>query len=453
MDRMKEFAKILAQYAKMISALNSVMTLVNDGWSSASTTEASASSALLEALETEAKLRAQIAQALVDASTADTLEYAKLDYLRKHPIPKDKYACKKLLAQQGPLTAEQFMQEVLDQAAEALRGMYRGPYDDGSGPHYAANEERNRCNIKVCNPLDGYEAKCTDTKTVVGSVKRSLTDSDLSPFAMDGSIVLEMPRMKTKEIEVAKGIKENIVVPDPQTPEQKMWVGALNYCFQLAGPRPTPPTGKAMVTIEGLRQRALFNQNLSIQGGTTLPCLSLLAYHTRPTSDSVSHKAIREDENSRCLGARNNMSDWEVKNKFDNCTKGLSYYQIDYIKHIMCKSLQNYLAQSRASAIYSTMSPSVTACSAAWNSWQVKLSMIQGSLGGAAAATLETEEMWKDIHKETPKTVKTRLEKEAPSQPPTVHETSVREPLNRKPLLKGRPLSADEIALPEVMEP
>ncbi len=252
-------AVMVAGFSKIVSTLTK-----------ATAVDASGQRAYLET-------RVKMTQALADSSTEDSLLKAGMRARAKN-VPSDgKELVNIIVMHQAAMTTEAFRQSVAKIAASAIEAAYRGKASDGSGPEYAKDNYILRCEAGLGNPID-YPEDCVN-KTLKGADGRPYYDSDLSFSILTGGQTLEFPAFEDVTIDGATYKR-----PNPQNDAQRFWVAGLYYCYNLAGPRPTPPRDNSPSTIVS---RAQWNHCAARQSHLIRPCVELLAYHTRPNSSQT----------------------------------------------------------------------------------------------------------------------------------------------------------------------
>ena len=354
---------------------------------------------LVETKKTEAAVSIMLGDAAIDGSASDSLHLATLEALGEYITPKHEYLCKAILMYQLAATTEDFERAVARLALKAIESMHRGPTDDGSGSKYVFEEEKLRCEAKFANIIDGYDAACVET-TPPRENERSFADADLLPFSMDGTIALEVPEMTSTATTFSDGSSITVSVPTiSQDPEhrynQRMWLAGLYYCFQLAGPRPSPTWGaENMSRPAGKTERARFEHALAMQSAAIKPCTDLLAYHSRPNKTAT---ALIKEQEKLCSAAEGIIDPVDIEKKFGNCKKGLSPYQAEYLRQLECKSSQSFLANLESGSTHWQGTDDAIICSTSWNNWAAKVAAKQGALVDAVRAIQETKSNWSGI--------------------------------------------------------
>lgn len=297
-----------------------------------------------------------------------------------HVVPNNNLLCQNIKLGQVYGLTESYMRDTSEKVQRSLAYVGRGAKDDYSGPLYAVDIEKWRCKWGFGDPAMGYTeiagVSCANHENLdFGSAKRRLINADLAASTLDGMMPLERPPMKVDTID---GVKSLVLDVDETNPNQLMWLAADNFCRQMQGPRITPLHGKNIDTPTGLPQRAVFENTLSRQTQFNKACTDLLAYHTRPNMDEQAE--LIEAQNVTCEMARGSISDSELSANFDNCEKGLSQYQAEYIQHKKCKTLTNTTTKRASGRVEHELSDDMLDCSINWTSWQLSVAARQGDL-------------------------------------------------------------------------
>ncbi len=458
-ERLAAMAKKSALLGQIISLITSVHNIINSGFSAMTDSTKQDTKLNIAGQQGLALIKQEGAQAWIDSDTSDALLAAQLKLVADHVAPKNEYLCKATLLNQLTGTTEDFERGVARLVLKAIESTGRGPMDDYDGPQYAFDEETLRGAAGFGNSVvDGYDAAYSDTSTTVGPTKRLFIDADLMPFSMDGAVPLELPQFTAKAVNLPSGTIVSASVPTPQNENQRMWLAGLYYCFQLAGPRPTASWGDKMTTPQGLVERARFDHALAMQSAMIKPCADLLAYHTRPDSKDLASAPLIKAQHESCAAAKGYISDEDMKEKFSNCLsddfKGMSAYQAELLSHSICKSEHHAISLRQAGATPPELINDTIKCSAAWNTWQAKVSAKQGSLVDVVAGIQETKGNWGGIgnniaglaEQEKDKAHRVVRASKPSHQPPVAQDIKAQ----KIPLLPrhGIPFAADEVTWP-----
>jgi len=342
--------------AKIITGITDFIDLIKDKYDEIFGEQSTTTAAELMAKEADIKADVKIADAAIDKAYARALKRAVMNAKSRHIHSRTQILCKDILVHQLVTTTEDHERAVARMAASAIENMYRGPKEDGNGPQYARDNYQDRCDMKFASPVD-YPDECVDTSTK-GTDGRKIQDADLNFCTLTGGQVLEMPDTKA-------GGTEGTSALDPQNTEQRFWIAGLYYCFNLAGPRPSPPYGDQISTPRGAVVKAQWDSCAAKQSALMKPCLELLAYHTRPNAKETE---VIEEQKTKCLAA--DRAGIELPESFEKCEKGLSPYQAEYLAQAMCKSTQYYISQKLAGAKDYLLSSTSLECSMSWDLWK-----------------------------------------------------------------------------------
>ncbi|MGE4351463.1 MAG: hypothetical protein AB7E52_04660 [Bdellovibrionales bacterium] len=300
--------------------------------------------------------------------------------------PNVTHTCRRMVLQQSAISMETFQDETVREIVEAWVMEGRGVGSDPEGPRGTRLAMNLRCRNKYGNPIDGYPAQCVDSKSEVGSFKRTFIDADILPSTMDGAVTLEHPLKVKIEYD---GLDASVL--SPQNDNQKMWIAAMNYCLQLPGPKPTAPAGPDMLTSSVLMD-AEAQYHTAISRGTQVvaQCSQVLSYYQRPNEEmgawDDSIKACKQAIGT--AGKTNYLDEATMKEKFDNCKKGQSTYQLDYLKNISCKSTQYFMLSANTGSVSKEMLEQAVRCASGWNKWQVSMARLNGNLVSAVEGAM-----------------------------------------------------------------
>jgi len=391
LERLVRWGKKLAFLAEIITMITSLIDLIRGGIESVVGVILREASLFAAMEELRMQLKGKLAQAEIDAGATAAYNQAAAEYVGEHAPPANHYLCKRILLEQLPLLAGKFEKGVADLALRAIISMGRGPTDDAAGPAYAADEEALRIAARFANAaVDGYDATAADD-TKIGPYKRGFTDADLTPFSMDGTVALELPAMGNETVTLADGKTLDVQVPNPENDNQRMWVAGLHYCFQLAGPRPTPPWGESADTPQGQTEQAKAYAGLSRLAEAVSPCTELLAYYTRPNS---TFSAMIAAQKKSCLAAKKYIDDETFEKEFASCEKGLSPYQAELLNQLVCKSSQHYISMAQSNVSGIKLADETVKCTLSWDEWQYKVVEKQAGLAAVVESVAETREAW-----------------------------------------------------------
>lgn len=433
--------------------------------------------ALLGGTILKSQVDAKLTDALISSNTNDAILGVQMDYTMEHAQPRNAHLCRQVLIHQLATTTQDYEAAVSRVALKAIESMYRGldpatgqPMN-GDGPMYFKDDMQRRCYYRYGNNVDGYPPECVDLTTRVGPYQRTLVDADLSPFSMDGSTVLELPTMETFTQTIAGQTVTMTRASATQRPEQQMWLAALNYCFQMAGPRPSPPIGRDALTETGSRAWEAFQRGLTRQSAYSKQCTDLIAHHTRPSPDATT---LIAEQNRLCssvvgrMGSTNLFDEQTITTQFGGCRFGLSPFQAKYLQQAQCKSPQYYMLSAHSGVVHKDMMKAALSCGSSWNQWKANEVVRQASLISGAEGQLSVRKIWAEISRVRAGTpTKSKTDKVGQSdksqEDPVGHKLLTNAPMSIAPALalqpvaytpqpkNGVPFYPDEIAMPEVV--
>lgn len=400
------FSRSLQLLGTMLNVLQSILTAMDTLFNQLFGAISTVLQSLLGGTILKSQIKANVTDAMIAADTNDAMLGVQMDYVMEHAPPKNAHLCRQILIHQLAETTHDYEQAVSRVALKAIESMYRGldpatgqPMN-GDGPMYFKDDMERRCYYRYGNNIDGYPPECTDPNTRVGPYQRTFVDADLSPFTMDGSMVLELPTMETFTQTIAGQTVTMTRASATQRPEQRMWLAALNYCFQMAGPRPSPPIGRDALTESGSRAWEAFRRGLAKQSAFSKKCTDLIAHHTRP--DPASTTLIAE-QNRMCSavvgksGTTNLFDEQTIATQFGGCQVGLSPFQAKYLEQAECKSPQYYMLSAHSGVLDRESMKAAVACGVSWNQWKLNEVERQASLIPAAEGQMRVRKIWREI--------------------------------------------------------
>ena len=262
--------------------------------------------------------------------------------------------CNTIVAHQGPAILYEFALAVENALTSTLMNMYRP--DGGTGPLYVANSRAMDCHpttgprkndLNSSNKRDNPPAKCLETDEK-GAPNDDVEDIDTtSPGALAGAPGpdLALPPIVDVQRTATDGTVTTYKAPMPDDSllandesglgaetfvAQQNFIAAMKFCIHAMGPRPAPPSGKAMMTPQGLLMTAQWNRCASMQVLFVRQCARMVAKHTQPNCagkmSAICGEAILACEAAVALGADLPFS----------CTQPPSLYRIELASHMAC---------------------------------------------------------------------------------------------------------------------
>lgn len=355
MQRNADWIEALGYLGKIITGIGKVVELAAAGMDKFNKAMDEATAVRTISKEAMLKGRAKIGDSIVNTSIDVAVAEARVETRSKFFQPRNQVLCKNIMAYQLALTTQDFEQAVACMVLQGIDNLYRGAYDDGYGPKYAYDLYKLRCALKLGSKLDGYPSDCIDDSTT-SKDGRKLADADLSPFTLDGSMILEVPKFKSTS---ENGITYSI--PDPQNTEQKFWTAAFLSCAQLAGPRPTPPRMKDVAHPEKMGPRALWQHGAVMQSVLEWPCALALAYNSRPNPDEAYQ--LVQKQNKLCFAFKAQEGNGlKLPETFDDCKRGISPRQRHFLEETMCTTNQHFISLAHGGATDPEMLTIIHSC-------------------------------------------------------------------------------------------
>ncbi len=380
LQKLGDWIESLGALGKIIKGIKKVFSTIDEWMDKLNEEIKKATEVKTAGVEAVIATQTDIFQALADAGMEDSILEVILEQKMEHVNPRTDFVCHNVRGGQLPLTTEEFEEQVSTYAESVVREMYRGPKDDGAGVQYAVNENEARKKLGSASPVDGYDSDYVKSG-VKGTDGRSFADADLSAFTLDGEQILEFPKVKQEKIGT-----RTFDVPDPQNDEQRFWTAGLYYCFNLAGPRPTPPVKEEIVTPAGIGARFKWETCVAAQTAVVKACVDLLAYYTRPNDTFTK---MREEQKKKCDEIKG-----VDKDALGGCDKGLSPYFSSLLAQLMCKSHQHFISASVAGATDPELSESVDRCTTSWNVFAAVRAQKEAALAEAAGVLAKLSSCW-----------------------------------------------------------
>jgi hypothetical protein len=393
------FKKAIEIISKVISTINSILKLINDMFAEIFMALGSVIQGVIggKRLEAEADKRMAIYSANSDLN--DQMLYNNMNMAMDNAMPRTQHLCRKIVLDQYARSTIRSQEGVTRSIVDSMRFRQRGPNEDGAGPKGSIEATQVRCLNKYGNPLDGYPDSCVDRTTEVGPFKRKLTDADLLAATMDGAVTLEYPRREVLTETTQNGQTLLIARSVLENDNQRMWLAAVNYCFQMAGPRPTPPSGEYAKTPNGMILKALFDNASSRETAYAERCAKIIAYYTRlnPTDspeELAADKKFCANSINGVPGKTNYIDEETMKEKFEDCARGLSPYQKDYLQALVCKTNQNFLLSASSGVLFPEMMDQAVQCGSNWNAWKLDMATRNGGLVDAVKGFMGVRKLW-----------------------------------------------------------
>ncbi len=319
------------------------------------------------------------------------------------PLPSEQFVCNLLIACQGPAFMRIFAGGVAKTILDGAILRYRSSTDDGAGPQAARQEFDQQAGkgaggVKVLSKLDGAPE---DIQAPTRSSMTSNADRDISAILFSRDAVLQMPKMKEETLSTPEGdIKVNVpdLRSDEENPkdrsEKENFLSAVQYCYKIAGFRPTPPSGDKMTTPEGRRAKAQWNYCAARQDAFLRQCAERIGRLTRPDCTAEDYKDICEASLHTCNAGRKVLVT-SLPESFRNCAAGSNLYQAEYFCNMACESNRRYQAGGNLGSSHAQMLADIALCGVVRNSWEKQLEIEEKNFMRAVASMQNIDDCWK----------------------------------------------------------
>lgn len=377
------FADVLEMLSTILTIAGNILSLIGSGFDAMFDAFDDTTKGLVAVKNVDAEVEKRMVNLVRNSNANDKMLENDMTFIMEHTPPKNAHLCRKMIISQGAASGQGIVDAVAHIITDAYISAQRGIGQDEAGPRGTMLASELRCLNKYGNPIDGYPESCFDLTTKVGTFKRTFVDADILASTIDGAVTLEIPRMDSVQYELADGQAMVATIANPQNNEQKMWIAAMNYCLQMAGPKPTPPAGRFANTQMGVVLTGMYRSAIAKASAHVEKCGRIVGYYSRPNADMTDQ---REAGNKVCrsaigkAGSTNYLDQITLNEKFGGCTQGLSKYQMEYLDRLVCKSPQSYMLDANSGALTPEMMDQAVACGSAWNLWELNTATLQGSL-------------------------------------------------------------------------
>lgn len=335
-----------------------------------------------------------------DSYTKDTMlgDRMKAAMQTTMPPPTEQFLCNQISACQAPVAMGQFSRIVSRMIADGIALRYRDASDDGAGPAYARDQLANKQERGYFNKLDGADQSLASPTTGSDS---GLADADISVNSLALDAVLQVPPMKKMTKTFPSGRSMEFIAPDVNAgstapndvAEKKAWIAAVDYCTRLAGPRPTPPTGKELDTPDGRVKRAQWEHCASLQNDFVQLCSDRVGMLSKPDCSNDDYKNICEAALQGCNAARD--AQMSLPSGLRDCASGANQYQMEQLCNSMCESSRRYQAGATVGQRHDEMMADIAMCQLSSNIWQKRIALQEEVFKQAIDAMKNLDSCWK----------------------------------------------------------
>jgi hypothetical protein len=312
------------------------------------------------------------------------------------PDPKNRQHCYTPVVRMG-LGLESFPAMVGKTVDEAINNSWRGPGMDGTGPSAAG-----ALFMALFGKSDlGWEAMGSPVDDPPNSSMVS-SDPDFYDAAINAKtldMLLEYPPhvCVKPETECTSG-----KAPKPTNKEQKLWVAAELYCYLAAGPRPSPPASKSMLTPDAIVLTSQWSHCNAIRTAFVKQCRDKLKKHTRPDCTDSANDALCTFHYKICQAAKDGGVDvknviGDGKEDFDCKKQGLSYFQIEQLSRMACLSGQRYTDAFGGGVTGPEGTVMNDICDQSMATWRSQLAAEETAFVTALAGVQDLKSCWPDV--------------------------------------------------------
>ncbi|MFA6279417.1 MAG: hypothetical protein WC612_01310 [Bdellovibrionales bacterium] len=305
---------------------------------------------LLTAQQLQARTTIEATQAMLDAGVRNQVEGQEIKHLAEHVMPPaaEQFLCNLILARQAVPVMTEFARIISKTVAKGIDVRYRSKGSDGNGPQYAMDAWNIKCGKygenrpKTGNAIDGVPEAC---RAPVTAPTIGYADGDVSIDTLSREKVYTVPPIKDVDLMI-NGKLETVkdFFPEEGNEAHKQWLMARQYCYNLAGPRLTPPRDEDLDRPAGKAKFVQFLSCLSRQSAFVKTCADRLGKLTRPDCSNDDFKEFCDASVQACDAARE--AQIVLPPDFNNCKDGLSLYQAEYLSSVLCGSTRRIQADT-----------------------------------------------------------------------------------------------------------
>jgi hypothetical protein len=266
--------------------------------------------------------------------------------------PNDTTLCNTIITLQGAVITYSFALAVENALTASMEALGLGPNADFNGPQYGGF-----ANQLSCPPTDPNDPRHNDPKTGISQNNPSADCLETTDSQLD----------------------ENFEA-------QRSFMAAWKYCIRAMGPRPTPPSGAAILTPEGISITAGWNHCASAQSVFIRQCAKMVAKHTRPNCVEAQYKQMCADSMAACeaaaaLGANLPFS----------CKQAMTKYQSELAARLACfgRAKLKWGSTERGEALKEQ-----NECDAAYKRWQKQQAKEQQNFISAMGSLNKIKACW-----------------------------------------------------------
>jgi len=399
-------AKWVKEHAGYLSFLNGILDIIEfftDKFGLLREGHGNGDGVQVAAIGGEQMIEEHLTQASVDSEYANVPLDAKVRHFmdRSGASAAEQFLCNLILARQVLPVMTEFARIVSYNVSTGILRRYRAKTSDGNGPQFIGDAGQIRRGAygqnraKTGDPIDGAGEDEVDDPSLRTT---GFASADTSVTTLSFERVLSIPPVKdvTRTVDgVAQTVKD--FVPDPENRNydaQRLWLVARDFCYNMAGPRPSPPRDEEMDTPEGKTKFARFITCQARHSQAVKRCADRLGKITRPDCSNEDFKAFCDASIEACDAAR--TAGLQLSPAYNDCSNGLSLYQAEYLSVQLCGSNRRLQADINAGTRGEAGVGTLLLCRIMQANWEKQIRDEEQALIRSVTALAEGGACWND---------------------------------------------------------
>ncbi|HAX90877.1 MAG TPA: hypothetical protein DCY07_01525 [Rhodospirillaceae bacterium] len=398
----------LAELAQWVKKHEAILTIVNwiaqivqmfqDGLVKLRQTWGASAQVQLGAQHLKVKTEMEIAEAIINARAVDAVNSEKLVHIAEHSIPpaSEQFLCNLILARQVVPVMTEFARIISSVVTRGMNERYRSKTSDGSGPQYVADAWNLKCGkygtnwAPTGNIIDGVPPEC---RAEITPPNIGYADGDVSADTLGRDKIYTVPPIVNVEKEI-NGVTQTVrdFVPEEGNEAHRQWIMARQYCYNVAGPRVSPPWGADIDKPDGKTKYGRFATCLAQQSAFVKICSDRLAKLTQPDCSNKDFKVFCDASVQACDAAR--KANIVLPPAYNDCGNGLSLYQAEYLSNILCGSNRRIQADKHGGAKDPDGTRTLMMCQLMKEAWEKRMEDEDKAFLRAVISIQNMKECW-----------------------------------------------------------
>jgi hypothetical protein len=420
-EQFQEWATEFEWLEKIISWFTTILNTIKDFWDELAN-KLDIKSAVIHldaALDFSSKSAIHQSEVMASQSIASNAEAAATIMKKTEGEASSVAACNHVTAAQGPAALFPFALYCENVVTKGTEALFIAPGSDGNGPQYArfawemtcpsqdTNNPR-RFDYATGDSLRGFPAECLapDIDFAGGDMTARMTAGD--------SIPLQMPPIVDQQVTMPDGSTQTLQVPqpdqnllkdtgEPQTNAfnqeayrgQQAFMAAWKGCIRSMGPRPSPVTGSAMTSSQGVSATGNWFHFSAQQSAYIAQCARMMCKHTRPycgqKSGDASFDGICANSSAACDAASALGADLPF-----SCSMPMSLYQAEYAAHAGCLGSEALKGSVAGTTRPGAIAAITAKCQRSMMAWQAKVAAEQKAFVKAQGELAEVQRLFSE---------------------------------------------------------